>query len=168
MKHLNYKILALFMCSLIFLSGCGASGAKSKSTIPFTDMTFSSSADDVIAAEGDQYETYDSIYDGITYTYPKEYMDKAGTIKYMCDEGGALQNIAWTYAGDDGAEVMVLYNNIYAELKNTYGEPTQNADGVNNYAEVWKMDSGNIILSAVLTSDSKMMQVAFLSPAVSK
>ena len=160
------KLTAIVLFSML-LSGCGNS-AETKSAIPFTDYNFSSTMDEIMASEGNNYETYESIYEGTTYTFDKVYMEKNGTIKFMCDSQNEIKSIAWTYACDDGGEIMALYNNVFAALKEEFGESTQNANGVGNYAEVWKRDSGNIILSAVITNDARMIQVAFLSPDVSK
>lgn len=157
---------AILILTAALVAGCNNEANTAK--IPYTDLSFSSTVDEIIAAEGENYETYESIYEGTTYTFDKTYMEKTGTVKYMCDAQNAVKSIAWTYVSDDGGEIMVLYNNVFAKLKEEYGEPTQKADGVGNYAEVWKREEGNIILSAVITNDARMMQVAFLSPDVSK
>lgn len=165
-KYQFAKIIPIILVFALVLCACGAK--QPSVSIPYSDMTWESTLDDVLATEGENYETYESIYKGMTYTFDKEFKGQAGTIKYMFDSNDALMNIAWTCSSDNAADIMVIYNDLYKSLVEEYGEPSQNMDGVNNYAEVWKLDSGNIIVSAVVTSDAKMVQVSFLNPIVSK
>lgn len=180
--------LSLAICTL---TGCGNADASNAQTtqeaapasdtqqtdsaqeinepdIPFTELSFLSTIDDVMKTEGDKYETYDSIYNGTTYTYDKTYMDKSGTIKYMFDEGEELVNIAWTCSFIDDNETISAYNDALAAIEKDYGAPTKNVDGFKNYAETWKLANCNIVVSAVTTSDAKMIQIAFLNPKVAK
>ena len=62
---------------------------------PFSDSTWEYTAEDVLAYEGSSPETYDSVYGGICYTYPKTYQEHQGTIKYMFDDKERLMCIAW-------------------------------------------------------------------------
>ena len=57
--------------------------------------------DDIQALEGDSGESYDSVYDGTTYTYEKEYDGLKGTIKYMFDDKEKLVCLSWMYETDD-------------------------------------------------------------------
>lgn len=136
--------------------------------IPFTELSFLSTLDDVVKTEGDKYETYDSIYNGTTYTYDKTYMDKSGTIKYMFDDKEELVNIAWTCSFIDDDATIAAYNDALSTIEKDFGAPTKNVDGFMNYAETWKLANCNIVVSAVTTSDAKMIQIAFLSPKVAK
>ena len=190
-KSLLISLILLSMVSCFF-AGCGNSTpvadtsadttnttdvaeADSKTSdktdvpdVPFSEFSFDSSLEDVMAGEGEDYETYDSIYDGTTYTYDKKYLDRDGTVKYMFNQDEVLVNIAWTASCSDATEAMTLYNDALSAITEEYGEPTKNADGFNNYAQVWKSPAGNIIVSAVTTSDTNMAQIAFLSPLVAK
>lgn len=167
MKNKYLVLLISTIVSILILCGCSKNAADSPQ-IPYSDITFPATAQNVFDSEGSDYETYESIYEGTTYTYVKNYMDNNGTVKYMCNQNDEVMNIAWTYACDNGTDIMILYNKILSSLESENGKSTQNSDGVNNYAQVWKLDTGNIILSAVITNDSKMLQIAYLSPEVSK
>lgn len=162
-KLIKRTFSILLITSLLFLSGCGSKQAE---TIPFTEIYFDSSVDDIFALEGNNYDSYDSIYEGTTYIYSKEYLGKTGTIKYMTDSDSKIQNVAWNYTSDDEADITAAADLLYNDLVEKYGEP-KHQNGTNNYSEIWKRKSGNIILSIVITSDTKTVQVAFLSPKVS-
>ncbi len=164
-----YRLISILLSTLFLLAltGCGNKTAE-KEAVPFTALTLEHTLEDMLAKEGEGYESYPSIYEGTTYTYDRNYLEKDGTVKYMYDKDGVLQNIAWTYSCDNAAEIRILFNRLHNEIKTIHGEPTETTPGVNNEAEIWRSDSGNIILSTVTTSDAKMLQVAYLSPAVSK
>ena len=82
----------------------------------------------------------------------------------MTGKNEELMNIAWAYTSEDSNDINTLYNQLLEELKKTYGD-SENSDGVNNLVEIWKLDDGHIILSAVDTSEIKALQLAFLSQA---
>ncbi len=165
---MNRLKTALFTALIIItpvLVGC--SSATEKINCPFTEMSWVSSADDMIEAEGDRYDTYDSIYKGITYTYPKEYLGNAGMIKYMYDDSGKLCNVSWSYTGETDESVMNVYNAVVEEMRSLHGE-SRNDDGIGNYCEMWISDGGTVMANAVITNDTKVMQIAYMSPEVSK
>ena len=157
--------LAIPVISLLLICGCGKSA--SKINCPFTDMSWEATPDDMIALEGNEYDTYDSIYKGLTYTYPKDYLGNAGMIKYMYDGSGKLCNVSWSYTGEDEESVMNVYNAVVEEMKKLHGE-SKNDDGVGNYCEMWVSDGGTVMANAVVTNDAKVMQIAYMSAEVSK
>ena len=67
-----------------FMTACGQDEGPVLDC-PFTELTWNSTIDDMTAAEGENYSTYDSLYGGLCYTYPKEYEGCSGTVKYMFD-----------------------------------------------------------------------------------
>ena len=147
------------------LTGCGTKSGGIN--CPFSELSFESSMEDMTAVEGEGYDTYDSIYKGLTYTYPKEYLGSAGMIKYMYDDAGKLCNISWSYTGSDAEDVMNVYNNVVEDMKRLFGEG-KNDDGVGNYCEIWTGDAGTVMANAVVTNDTYVMQVAYMSAEVSK
>lgn len=147
----------------LFFAACGAKSSE----IPYTELNINSTLEEMKSYEGENFETYYSIYEGTTYIYEKEYKGRAGRIKYMFDANDELMNIAWIYSAGDGDEADILYKEIYADYVKAYGEPAD-ASGVNNNGAVWKRDKGNIILSDVISSEANLVQVAFLDPQVSR
>lgn len=162
-KKLSMRIITGALMAAVLLSGCGSK----KAAIPYTDLGFDATLDDILASEGEDYETYDSIYYGTTYTYDKDYKGRTGQIKYMLDDSDALMNVAWSYSAGSGDEADILYKELYADLQKEYGDPADNK-GVNNYGAIWKRDEGNIILSALVSSEANAVQIAFLNPLVSR
>lgn len=157
---------AVMIAVLSFLiSGCAAEAAPIN--CPYTKLSWEATADDMIALEGEAYETYDSIYKGITYTYPKEYLGNTGMIKYMYDDAGRLCNVSWSYTGEDEDEVMAVYKSVVEDMTKLHGESI-NDDGVGNYCESWVSDGGTVMANAVITNDTKVMQIAYMSADVSR
>lgn len=133
---------------------------------PYSELNWASNVDDMIALEGDKYETYDSIYKGMTYTYPKAYLEKEGIIKYMYDGDGKLCNISWSYAGDTADDVLKVYRAVCDDTEKLHGGGSDD-NGVGNYCMMWKRDEGTIMVNAVITNDTTVMQIAYMSAEVS-
>ena len=158
-------ILPLLVFSVMVTGGC----AQKNSAIncPFTKLSWESSAEEMISLEGEGYDTYDSIYKGTTYTYPRDHLGKTGMIKYMYDDSGKLCNVSWSYTGKDSDDVMEVYRSVVEEMKDLHGD-SRNDDGVGNYCEMWTSDGGTVMANAVVTNDTFVMQIAYMSPEVSK
>lgn len=167
-NHMRAFFLSCILIAL--LCACGAPKKVSDSAAPFTGLTWEATAQDMIAVEGEDYETYPSVYSGTTYTYPKQYLEKDGTIKYMFDQDGALMSVAWAFSSENVGVLQDLYNEIDASVTASFGESGYSADGANsvgNYGNVWYLEQGDIILSTMITSEAKVLQYAYLHPAVS-
>ena len=163
----NIKIYpaAIFIILISALSGC--SRQASDIGCPFTALSWDATSDDMIELEGEEFETYDSIYKGLTYTYPKEYLGKTGMIKYMYDADGKLCNVSWAYTGNDAEEVLTVYRAVCDDTVERHGQSTSD-DGIGNYCEIWASESGTVMANAVITNDTKVMQIAYMSADVSK
>lgn len=161
-------LLTILLC-LPCICSCNKAEAISEETAaPFAEAFWSSSLNDIITIEGESSYTYDSVYGGTTYSYPKEYNGKNGTVKYMFDDKDALMCIAWAYGSDDETELYNLYDEINQYVNDIYGESNYQADSnTTNYGNVWHLDRGDIILSTMITSDNKALQYAYLNPVVS-
>jgi hypothetical protein len=167
-------VLSLCIISSL-LAGCGSAGetaAEEETTLvldcPFTDMGWNSTIEDVVSTEGEDYTTYDSVYGGICYTYPKKYTGYEGTIKYMFDDEDQLMCVAWAYGDDDADTLYSLYETINSDLFSRYGDSGYNANGTGNYGNVWYLESGDIVLSTMVTTDTSALQYSYLHPNVSK
>lgn len=197
-KKIASLALTLLMCSVMVLTGCqkknvddgstsegsttvdstteksdttaNASAAKPELDCPFTELGWDNTTEEIIEAEGGEYETYDSVYNGTTYTFDKEYDGKIGTIKYMFDDKDELMCVAWTYVGETTDEINELYKTISDSVTEKYGEShltDEDTNTVNSGGGVWYLDSGDIIISTVDTEQQKALQYAFLHPEVS-
>lgn len=167
MKHLR----TFFSVSLILtLTVSALTGCKSRPqdvNCPLTEMTWENSVEDVIAAEGDDYTTYESVYNGTTYVFPKDYLGMNGTLKYMFDDNDELMCVAWTYSSDTEDDLQDTYSQIHKQLEDTYGESGYDTKQQTNYGDVWHLEGGDIIISAVTTGTQKALQYSYLNPKVS-
>lgn len=166
-KHalLFLLIMMLLLCSL---TACGVEKeTEPMFDCPFTELQWSSTVDDMLAAEGEAYSTYDSLYGGLCYTYPKDYEGLSGTVKYMFNEDNELMSVAWAYSAENAEDIEALYETISASIVAENGESGYDAGGVGNYGGVWYRESGDIILTTMITSDAKALQYAYLHPLVS-
>lgn len=161
----NRTVTAVISVIMIFSAG-GCRKSYTDINCPFTDLKWESAVEDMVALEGEVFETYDSIYKGTTYTYPKEYLGMSGTIKYMYDDKGRLCNVSWSYSSDDENDIMEVYRKVCDDTSGALGKSTTD-DGVGNFCEVWS-GAGTVMANAVITNDAKVMQIAYMSPEVSK
>lgn len=164
------RIILTFISTLLITVSCFTGCAKTADNptdCPFTTVSWDASVEDITALEGENHETYDSIYNGITYTYSKEYLGQAGMIKYMFDAQERLCNISWTYTGSEEEEVMNIYNSVCQEAAKDYGEGKTD-DGIGNYCKMWVEKNETIMANAVITDDTKVMQIAYMRADVSK
>ncbi len=118
-------------------------------------------------AGGSGPSTYDSVYGGTCYTWPKEYNGLMGTVKYMFDDEEKLMCVAWAYGCDDADELLSLYESINGSVNEKYGESGYAADHPGNYGNVWYLETGDIVLTTMITAENKALQYAYLHPLVS-
>ncbi len=172
---MRQKIFIVITGILLLFStaACGGKDTAQKTVVcPFTEMAWDASADDVISAEtggesGAGPSTYDSVYGGTCYTFPKEYNGLLGTIKYMFDAEEKLMCVAWAYGCSDADELLSLYESINDSVNEKYGESGYAADHPGNYGNVWYLETGDIVLTTMITTENKALQYAYLHPAVS-
>lgn len=162
-RSLCLMICMLSACALI---SCGKADAPAAAA-PFTALGWDSTPEDIIAEEGEDFSTYDSIYGGLCYTWPKEYDGCTGTIKYMFDSEERLVCVAWAYTTGSADELATLYESINESVNEVYGESGYNANGVGNYGNVWHPESGDIVLSTMSSTEGSFLQYAYLHPLVS-
>lgn len=165
--NLKHPLPILFCCLALVFTACSRKEQNTEPDCPFTDIGWDNTIDDVISAEGNDFSTYDSVYGGICYTYPKDFNDLKGTIKYMFNDKEQLMCVAWTYSSKDADELLLLYESIIASVNEAHGESGYSADHPGNYGNVWYLESGDIVLSTMITSDTKALQYAYLHPLVS-
>jgi len=167
MKHLRtfFSVSLIIVLAITALTGCKKQPQAVKS--PFTEMTWENSVEDVIAEEGDDYTTYESIYNGTTYEFAKNYLDQDGTVKYMFDDNDKLMCVAWAFGTDDEETLKDTYNKIHQDVEDTYGESGYDSENPTNYGDVWYLENGNILLMVVTTDTQQALQYSYLNPEVS-
>ncbi len=171
MRRSNKPVFLLLLAAFltVSVSGCG----KKETACPFTSIVWGNTLEDVIKLEGDDGETYDSIYDGVTYAFPKEYEGLQGTIKYMFNDKNQLVSMSWMYETDDAEDLNAVYEQIHGKAENMLGKSgfTYNREELEKVAspgDVWYLESGNVVLTTVNASDLKALQYTFLHPDVSE
>lgn len=158
------RFILLFPVLFAFvLCACRKEESPAAPVSPFSDSTWEYTVEDILAYEGSSPETYDSVYGGICYTYPKTYQEHQGTIKYMFDDKERLMCIAWACSADEAQELYDFYDLIEKDVNSQTGETGSSS----NTGCVWYRENGNIVLSLMITSDLKAMQYAYLHPDVS-
>lgn len=167
MKYLRSLFSAVLVLVLTLSALTGCCSPNQSEGFPFTELTWESSYDDMVALEGESENSYDSVYNGTTYTYPRKYHDLDGTLKYMYDADNKLMCVAWTYSTDTDDDLKETYETIRKEVQETHGESGYNTEQPTNYGDVWYLDEGNIILSVMTTNTQKALQYSYLNPAVS-
>lgn len=171
MRQASRRFFLFFI--LTVFTACAVGCQKKTAICPFTTITWDNSFEDITELEGDSIETYDSVYDGTTYTFPKEYDGLDGTIKYMFDDKENLVCMSWMYETNDSEDLADVYDKIHSEAEDMLGESgfefhsEQFADLVSP-SDVWYLESGNVILSTVDTNELKILQYTFLHPDVSE
>ena len=85
----------------------------------------------------------------------------------MYDDAGKLCNVSWSYTGNDADEVLTVYRAVCDDTVSKRG-PSTSSDGIGNYCEIWASESGTVMANAVITNDTRVMQIAYMSADVSK
>lgn len=166
MKRLQKSIVLFFviMANLFVLCSCGQT---QKVECPFTEITWENSLDDVLALEGDPVESYDSIYSGTTYSFNKEFNGMQGTIKYMFDDNDKLMSMAWVYIPQSKDDLENVYQSLYDETCQLYGESGFDSNTGTAKGNVWYLKDGNILIGVMSTGVNEAIQYQFFHPDVS-
>lgn len=162
-----------FFSLLAFLIVTAAGCREKKAECPFTTITWGNTLKDITGLEGECTDTYDSVYDGTTYAYPKEYGGLKGTVKYAFDDKEKLVSISWLYETDDSEDLAKVYDKLHREAEDMLGESgfQYNSDkfaDLTSPGDVWYLKDGNVIITTVDTSEAKLLQYTFLHPDVSE
>lgn len=162
-KILTAAVSTVLVAGLL-LTGCGSK--KSAQIAPFSQATWETVEDDLSTLEtGEEKESYPSMYYGQTHTYDKEYLDHAGTVKYMFDDKGKLMSLAWTAVAESEEQYQDIYSQLKESLKKQYGDSTDRS-GRSNAGDVWYTDEGDIVLVGSSTDTLKVIQCGYLNPTV--
>lgn len=166
---MNYrkKSFCLVLISVLCLSTFHGCAAKKEVTCPFTGMTWENTLEEIQAAEGELINSYDSIYQGTTYEYSKEYQGMEGTIKYIFDSEDKLMSMAWLYIPESGEDLEHVYELLVEETTSSYGESGFGSQQTGAKGQVWYLDGGNILIAVMSTGVNEAIQYQFFHPEVS-
>lgn len=166
------RMISVLMILALFASM--ASGCQRKEvTCPFTTITWNDTLDEIRELEGEPAESYDSVYGGTTYTFGKEYDGLKGTIKYMFNDEEKLVCLSWMYETDDSGDLKDVYDKLHSKAEDMLGKSgykfkSDKFADMSTPGDVWYLDTGNVSLAAVDTSEVKAVQYTFLHPDVSE
>lgn len=168
MKHLR-KAFALLSAAALMLSaltGCGQK--KDEVECPFTTITWESTLEDVMELEGEPDNSYDSTYGGMTYVFDgKEYNGMNGSIKYLFDGEDKLVSMAWLYIPEDNDDRDAVYDELYKQTKQWYGDTGFESNQGTAKGAVWYLEGGNIIIGVMSTGVTECIQYQYFHPDVS-
>lgn len=171
MKHLQKLLFFLFILTL----GPTVLACKptvKELTIPYTEMTWDNTLEDIESAEGELLSSSPSAYNGTTYMFEKEYLDIKGNIKYSFDNKNELKSVGWMYSSASIDELETLYQRISSETEKSYGKcdlDTTDSVSLKNSSikgNFWYLDDGNIQLILVYAGDSSVLQIQYVHPDV--
>lgn len=161
------RFLVTLVVSLLFATCIyGCSKKTELISCPFTNITWENTLEEIQAESGELLETRDSIYDGSSYLYEKEYLGYDGTVYYIFDDKEKLVSMAWGYSTDSSEELDALHKKLTAEIEDTFGECDYTPQV--GYGSVWYTDGGNVVLFTIDTEEYKTIQVNYVHPDVAE
>ena len=161
------RIISLLL-AMLFCFTC-VSGCKKQTelvTCPFTDITWDNTLEEIKSSNGEPIETRDSLYDGKSYLFPKEYKGYNGTVYYIFDDKEKLVSMAWGCTAESSEQLSELYDELYTEITEKYGESDYNPQL--GGGSVWYTDGGNIVLFNIDTEEYKTLQLNYVHPDVAE
>ncbi len=162
------SILSIILLTVFMSLVVTACGKKTDSApAPFSKLTWDTTYDEMIASEGKETNSYDSVYNGTTYAYDGSYLNHDGSIKYMYDDKEKLACISWEYTAKSPEDLDKVYKELLKNLTDEYGESGYQSGNNTNSGNVWYRKEGNIILSSVSTKNINAILCSYLSPSVS-
>ena len=154
-------ILILALISVVLLSSVGC-GTKTAS-IPFCELDFNDSFEDMSALYGMPPNETES-YLGTSYCYPSGYMDKDSELRVTFDDENKISGFSWVYESEDADDIVAAYKSIESDLTQKYGQTTEAASDPTQLSNIWRLDTGNITLAAVISSDYNGLMYTYISP----
>ncbi len=163
------RLTEFILIAMVIFTIPAAAPAETAQHCPYTDMWWGATADQVLALEGEEpVQTYPSIYMGITYVYPKKYMDASGQIKYMFNENKELMGLAWMYASQDTQAVISVYNDIYTRLEKELGTSNVASTNNTNAGGVWYTEHSDVLINLVSMEGTTALQCTYINPVASQ
>ena len=157
-RLIRITLTAAIISSLLL--GCSKS---SSDRIPFSELDFTVTYEDMVDKLGEPISQTES-YLGESYSYKSDYLETDSEVRYTFDEDGKIASITWLYESDDGEEITGFYNDIHKQLENTYGKTEEATNNVTQLSDIWRLESGNITLVALVSSDYNGIMYTYLTP----
>ena len=157
------KVITVILTITIVSTAFMACGGEKSADIPFTTLGFESTHVEMTEELGEPIEEKPSVF-GTAYSYPCEYKDQEGVVQYIFDEDGKMTSVRWSYACEEGDDITNLYTDIHKQLENKYGETKESTESVTNLSDIWRLDTGNIEVAAIVSSDLNVIMYTYLSP----
>lgn len=155
------KLICLLLCAVmvtVLLSGC-----RKETKIPFTDIKWNASEEDVKNAEGEPKEVYNSVYNGNAYAYDKTFLTFDGTVKYMFSEDGKLASVAWAFQSTDPEQVSRVYKIIQDREIQDNGRSEFSNTNETAYGDVWYLDDVDILITRLDMVEGSALQYAYIN-----
>ena len=165
MKQSKNFVASLLLLTFVF--SCLGCSSKKEVTIPFTEITWENTLEDVQALEGELQDSYYSSFKGTTYVYEKEYLGLKGSIKYMFDAEENLRSVAWLYLPESKEDLETVYADLVKQTNKTYGDSGFDSDMTTAKGAVWYLEGGNILIGVMSTGVNEAIQYQFFHPEVS-
>lgn len=163
----THKFIASLMLLTMLLSLLGCGSSNKEVTIPFTEMTWENTLEEVQAYEGELQDSYYSSFKGTTYVYEKEYLGLKGSIKYMFDDEENLRSVAWLYLPESKEDLEDVYADLAKQTDKNYGKSGFDSDMGTAKSQVWYLEGGNILIGVMSTGVNEAIQYQFFHPEVS-
>lgn len=120
----------------------------SQSPFIFSDATWNSTIEDVIALEGEIVEEYEATSNRYCYVFNKSFNNLDGIIRYFFSSDG-LQQVTFVYDATDVDTVNSIYNVLKTSLTAEYGESGYNLKEENVSGDVWYFDKYSISINKI-------------------
>ena len=159
----------IIACTLIMVFTvvlvCSCSGTSSKSVMPFTELTWSSSPEDATAYhQCEPSNTYDASIGDKAYVFENiEYDGKTGKITYFFTNEGELVSTYFDIACSDDNEVDSLYKKYIDSYTKQYGDSDFAMEEGTISGKVWYEDNGNIGVM-YMKFINKMVRFQYMNP----
>lgn len=163
----KFSLYLIVACCMLMLAACGQKTELS-TVAPFTEAVWESTVEDIITAEGTEYETTVSVYGGDSYIFPKKYLNYDGYVQYMFDGNKALVGVAWFYIGDSKSTASEMYEAIKAETNSLFGKEESLMDSDYYGGNKWSLDDRSVLLVTFSQDDEHAVQISYISSSVNE
>ena len=155
------KILALIFAVLFLFTACGQKDIT-PTDVPFTEVTWNSTLEQICEAEGADYEESLSMAGGNNYIYANQYLGYDGFVQYNIDDTGNLAGISWFYIGNDFATANEIYEAIEKDTSSLLGK-VEPIDSSNIHAGYkWETKDCTVFLIAFAQNEEYAVQISYL------
>ena len=155
------KFLPLILLIVCLFSACGQKDIT-PTAVPFTEITWDNTLDQIYDLEGTVYEKSLSMAGGYNYIFAKKYLNFDGYIQYNIDDNDTLSGISWYYIGNDQNLAKEIYTTIQEHTSSILGrvEPIHSSNIHSGYK--WETDDCTIFLISFAQNEEYAVQISYL------